>query len=224
VVEAYDKAGNRPDISIMRLLVDRIRKELSIGKHKSLHEMLKKLAHNIVILGQRHERSSSTNERFIEGVAAGKENPRSSLDVYRAAGGQLLDRKAHPFRIKEGQPQRPFGLAEPEELLDNITIASSLLNEAANSRATGRDMWTAASVADEIASQTKALIGDNSEMLKQMGRDWQRLADLIVHINKVSDTKVIEVQHPKGRRLDRLELEPESPLEMFRFVYGYFGG
>ena len=84
-------------------------------------------------------------------------------------------------------------------------------------------MWTAANVAEEISSLTKALLGDNGEMLKQMGRDWQRLADLIIHINKVSDTKIIEASHPKGRRLDRLELEPENPLEMFRFVYGYFG-
>jgi hypothetical protein len=224
LVEAYDKPDNRPELGIMRLLVDRMRKELSIGLHKSLHEQLKQLAHNIVILGSRHERSSSTSEKFMEAVAAGKENPRSSLDVYRAAGGQLLEKKLYPFRIKDGNPQRPFGTADIAEVIDNITIASTLLNEAAKTGTNVRDLWTASGVAEEVASQTKALFGDNSNMLKQMGRDLQRLEDLIVHINKTSDTKVIEANHPKGRRLDRLELEPESPLELFRFIYGYFGG
>lgn len=222
VVEAYAKANARPTLGDTRLLVDQFRKNLSLGQQRNLSKDLRQLAHAIVVLGQRHDRRSSSNDKYNEAIVNGSSNPRSSLDVYRSVGGYLLDKTVHPLRIRNGDAQKPLGNFDSEDLLINITIASSVLDEAINSRPSSRDMWTHSALIDEIKSQASTLIGDYSNDLRQMGRNWQRLADLIIYISKNSDAKIIESNSSKGRKLDQLESTPESVLELFRAIYGHF--
>jgi hypothetical protein len=188
-----------------------------------LSEELRQLAHNIVILGQRHDRWGSDNERHIESLVKGTKDPRSTLEVYRVAGGHLINKTLHPFRIKEGNSHHPLGKHSSEDLIDYIGIASELLQQAANDQASNRKMWTNAAIMDEIDSQTAALLEEHSEGLRQMGRNWQRLADLIVHIYKNNDTKIIEAGNARGKKLDIMEAEPKGVLDLFRFIYGHFG-
>ena len=104
----------------------------------------------------------------------------------------------------------------------NISIVSHLLHEATNALQSSRDMWTYEHIVEEIQSQTKAQFSDAQDGLRQMGRNWQRLADLIAWINKEGDAKIIEDNNSKGRKLDEHIIAAENPLELFRFVYGHF--
>jgi hypothetical protein len=223
VVDAYYEKGRQPNLGDTRLLVANIKQEASLGNHKKLSQELRRLAHNIVILGQRNERRGSDSERYIESIVKGSSDPRSTLDVYRVAGGHLLAKQVYAFRTKNGDPRHPLGDLSNTELIDHISIASELLHQAANAQPTSRDMWTYSSLVDEIDSQTSGLLDDHSDELRQMGRNWQRLADLIAYIYKNSDTKVIEASNARGKRLDILEAQPENVLELFRFIYGHFG-
>ncbi|GAB5492371.1 MAG: hypothetical protein Phog2KO_25860 [Phototrophicaceae bacterium] len=222
LVEAYAKPNARPNLGDARLLTEHFRKNLSLGEQRNLSKELRRLAHAIVVLGQRHDRRSSSSDRYNEAIANGSHDPRSSLDVYRSVGGYLLGNTVHPLRIRDGNAQKPLGDFSSDDLLINITIASSVLNEAINARPSSRNMWTHDALVDEVKSQVSTLIGKDTNDLRQMGRSWQRLADLIIYISKNGDTKVIESRNAKGRKLDKLEREPESVLELMRFVYGYF--
>lgn len=222
MVNAYDKPASRPNLGDTRLVVDHFRKQLSIGQNRELGEDLRKLAHAIVVLGQRHDRRSSTSDKHNESIARGKSDPRSVLDVYRASGGFLLDNSAYPFRIKEGNASNPLGENTVEDLAINFSIASTLLEEATNARPSSRNMWTNETLVDEINSQTATLIGEGAKQLHQMGRNWQRLADLVIHITKSGDAKIIEANNSRGRKLDKLETAPENELELLRFIYGHF--
>lgn len=221
-VNAYEKRDSRPNLGDTRLLVDRFRKQMSIGQQRELGEEFRKFAHAIVVLGQRHDRRSSNSDKHNMSIAQGKSDPRSVLDVYRAGGGYLLGKNAYPFRVSEGVASKPLGEGNPEDLFINISIASSLLDEATNARPSSRDMWTNDALVDEIDSQTATLIGDGAKQLQQMGRNWQRLADLVIHITKSGDAKIIEANNSRGRKLDKLESAPENTLELLRFIYGHF--
>lgn len=222
-VDAYQNKNNQPNLGDVRLLIANVGRDTNIATHKKLSNELRRLAHNIVILGQRHERRGSDSDRHIEGIVKGSNDPRSTLDVYRSAGGHLLNKKVHPFRTKDGNSHHPLGEMSSEDLIDQIGLASELLHQAANARPSSRDMWTYTAIVDEIDSQTSALLDDHTDDLRQMGRNWQRLADLIIYIYKNSNTKIIEAGNARGKRLDILEAQPENALELFRFIYGHFG-
>jgi hypothetical protein len=222
-VDAFHNENKRPNLGHLRLMVEKLRRDTSAGRHQDIHRELRQLAQAIVTLGLRHSRRSSDNDRHIEAVVQGKQNPGSIIDVYRAAGGYLLDNTVHPLRMKEANPDFPLGDATGEDLVTNISIASDLLHEATNALQSSRDMWTYEHIVEEIDSQTKAQFSDTQDDLRQIGRNWQRLADLIAWIYKEGDAKIIEDNNSKGRKLDEHIIAAENPLELFRFVYGHLG-
>lgn len=224
LVEAYDNPSAKSDLSDVRILAGNFRRNLSGGQHRELSQKFQEMATAIVTLGQRHEKRSSTSEKYNEAIARGTQDPRSALDVYRAVGGYLLENTGHPLRIRAGDTQNPLGDFTSEELLVNITIASSLISGAPNADFSSRHIWVQSALVDEVKSQTGTLMGDNTNTLRQMGRNWQRLADLIIYIVDHGDTKIIAETDPKGkgRRLDKLEATPDNVLEFLRAMGGYF--
>lgn len=222
VVEAYNNPSAKSDLSDVRILAGNFRRSLSLGQHREIGEEFRQIAHALVLLGERHEKRGSSGDKYNEAIVKGAYDPRSILDAYRALGGYLLDSTVHPFRIKEGEPRYPLGNFTSEELLVHAKIASSLLGDATNVSNVKREIWAYLALVDEAKSQISTLIGDNTNTLRQMGRNWQRLADLIFHITKNSDTEIIEPDSVKGRRLDNLETTPDSALDLFRAIYGNF--
>ncbi|MEO1165896.1 MAG: hypothetical protein AAFV98_19075, partial [Chloroflexota bacterium] len=74
-VEAYDNASARPNLGYMRLFVENIRRGSELGQRKNLVTNLRRLAHAIVVLGQRHNRRSSTNDKHNEAIVTGEKDP-----------------------------------------------------------------------------------------------------------------------------------------------------
>lgn len=224
-VEAYYNPSAKSDLSDVRILAGDFRRNLSTGQNRDLSQEFKELAAALVTLGQRHEKRSSSSDKYNEAIAKGTQDPRSALDVYRAIGGYLLEHTLHPFRTKAGEAQYPLGNFTSEELLINVTITSSLISDATNADFSKRHIWVQSALIDEVKSQTSTLMGNNTNTLRQMGRNWQRLADLIIHIVDSGDNKIVEDNDPKGRgpKLDKLETTPNNVLEFFRALGGYLG-
>ncbi|MDQ7035684.1 MAG: hypothetical protein Q9P01_12870 [Anaerolineae bacterium] len=221
-VDAFHNENTRPNLGHLRLMVEKLRRNTSAGHHQDVHRELRQLAQALVMLGMRHKRRSSDNDKHNEAIVSGKKDPSSMVDVYRASGGFLSDKVIHPLLMKEVNPDFPLGNATGEDLVINISIASHLLQQATEALLSSREMWTYNNIVDEISSQTQALFSDTQDNLRQMGRNWQRLADLIIWIYKAGDSKIIEDNNSKGRKLDEHVIAAENPLELFRFVYGQF--
>jgi uncharacterized ubiquitin-like protein YukD len=220
LVESYDKRV--PEFNIVREIIEDIRNYTDIGTHRAMAKNMRQMAHDIVILGDRHSRRSSAGERFFERLARGEQDPKSILDVYRAAGGYLLSRRIHPMHLQDNDATLPFGIKDIDDLIAHVNIASVLIHQAVTARPNSRDQWTFAMIADEMGSQTKALVGNHRDELRQMGRNWQRLQDLIIKIHADSDVKVIEQNHNLGRKLDIQDAVPKDVMQLFRFTYGFF--
>jgi hypothetical protein len=222
-VDAFHNENTRPNLGNQRLMMEKLRRATGSNRHAGLHHDLRQLAHSIVILGQRHSRRSSTdNERRIETIVLGTEDPGSVIDVYRAAGGYLLENIVHPLRMKEVNPDFPLGDETGEDLIANIAITSHLLHQATSAFPSSRDIWTYKDIVDEIESQRKAQFTENVDEIRQMGRNLQRLADLVIWIYEHGDIKIIEDNNNQGRKLDEHSIAAVNPLELFRFVYGGF--
>jgi hypothetical protein len=220
-VDAFHNENTRPNLGVQRLMVEKLRRDTSANVHHTIHRELRQLSQSLVTLGMRHKRRSSDKDSYIESIIQGKEDPASMVDVFRASGGYPLDNVIHPMHMKEVNPDYPLGDAKGEDLVDNITIASNVLHQAANALQSSREMWTYAHIVDEISSQTQAQFSDPQNDLRQIGRNWQRLADLIVWIYKTGDPTVIEDNNSKGHKLDEHIIAAENPLELFRFIYGF---
>jgi hypothetical protein len=221
IVNLFSVKNAEPSLQTLRQSVDRMRQALEPIQVRELVHDLRQLAHTAVILGQRHDQRSSNSDKHIENVVAGSTDPRSIVDVFRAAGGHLLENKVYPFRTQDPDATNPFGKGRGDEVAINVTIASNLLHQAINARPTGRDIWTAAAIFAEIDSQMAGVAEPGRDDMRQMGRDWQRLADLLIWMYKNSEPKVIEAGNSRGRKLDKHEIAPANPLELLRFYYGY---
>jgi len=219
----YHDKDQRPNLERLRIMFEYLRHDTSAGQHQEIYQQLRQLAHAIVILGQNHERRTGSITRRLTSIISGDTSPQSIIDVYRAAGVYLLDNQEHPLRTKPGDLQNPLGDVHPDDLVENISTTSNLLHQATNARPSSKDMWSFEALKDEIESQTQAQFPEVQAELSQVGRNWQRLADLITEIYKNSDARVIEENNSKGKRLEKHLIEPESPLELFRFIYGHFG-
>lgn len=213
---------NRPGLADLRMMIENFRSATELSDHKELARQMRRIAHSIVLLGDRQDKRSSNNERWIEQVVAGQSDPKSVLDVFRSAGGYLLAGRRHPFRLKDHSAAMPFGELDGPEIPIHAEIVANLLEEAISARADTRNQWSYVAVVDEIESLSGALLGDHRVALRQMGRNWQRLSDLVYHIANEGNKNIIEPDNRQGRRLDNHETEPQSALEFFRFVYGYF--
>ncbi|MEM9954918.1 MAG: hypothetical protein AAF846_25145 [Chloroflexota bacterium] len=222
MANVYSSKDKQPNLGDVRVLANKIRRTLSLGEQRKLSEDLRKLTHAIVVLGQRHERRSSSDNKYRMALVKGQQDPRSVLDVFRTSGGYLTKKSAYPFRLSVGDATQPMGDATPDDLQHNIAITSELLDMATKAFPNSRNMWTTKMLADEIKSQVASLTGDASKNVTQTGRDWQRLADLIIHIAETGDAKIIEVNHSRGRKLEKLETAPENALELMRAIYGSF--
>jgi hypothetical protein len=183
---------------------------------------LRRVAHDMVILGEQHNRRSKNDETYIRAIVSGDKQPQSILDVMRVAGGYLIDENVHPFRLKEKEDvSKPFGSLQPDSHPKRVVAMKRILHAATTSRPTSRHVWTGEAIADEINSRVQSLPGSGLDtLLKQTGRDWQRLADLIAHIVETSDTDVIQSDNSTGRKLDKQAVQPQSPLALLRFMYG----
>lgn len=222
-VETFENKQAIPDLMYLRRQAETFRNGTSIAQLYDLSRELRQVAHSIVILGEQHSRRSNNSDRFIQQVVEGSQDPKSMVDVFRAAGGNLLDKKVYPLRLKGEGNDRPFGTGSAYDRLTNITLASTVLQHATQARPSNRQMWPQAAIADELASLKNSLVEPSArDAARQLGRDWQRLADLIVYITDKSDTKVIENGNNLGNRLQRHEVQPSDPLQMYRFIYGYF--
>jgi len=222
-VEMFASKQHIPELFYLRQVVDELRRDTTLALHIDLSKELKQMAHKLVVLAEQHERRSSNSSRHKEQIAEGAQDPKSMLDVFRASGGHLLEKKVYPLRIKQDGNGRPFGQAAPADIVVNITIASNVMHQATIASPTSRSLWSYADLADELDSLCQTLPAAGvRDAIRQLGRDWQRLADLISHIHKESDPHIIEPNNKQGLRLEEHEERPEDVLQWFRFVYGFF--
>ena len=62
------------------------------------------------------------------------------------------------------------------------------------------------------------------EIRDKLAADWQRLAELIIHIFDKADRSALDPGSRLGRELDSQKRLPESAVEFYRMMYSFFLG
>jgi hypothetical protein len=81
--------------------------------------------------------------------------------------------------------------------------------------------------AEAIHGEIESLWGDISlyerrELVRDLAIDLQRIPVLLAYISEHGDVKAMEDKSGLGKKIDTFKYRPESTLEFYRFIYGYF--
>lgn len=218
-VQAYREQP--PDDDQLRGYLEGVRLDLVKQQQVEMGRELQELARILVILGQRHQHQSRDDERYVAALAAGKANPRSIVDVYRAAGGYLTGKAFVPLELDSGNRDAPLGSFPGDDLLDHVRFAVHVLQQASTARPSNRSFWSAAALSNELESRVLALGDEQRDTVRQLGTDWQHLAALLVTIAQNSDPSVIEPENERGQQLAQCHATPANVLELLRYASGF---
>lgn len=221
----HAEGAKRPELFPLRKIVSDIRGNLTPLNVREIANAMQKIAQTLITLGTAHKRHSSTNDRYLQALVDGSQEPRSVLDIFRASGGYLLQQNYYPLRLGKSDNATLFNGATPENLVTQMVIADHILSSALSATVDRRNPWRYTQIADELRSLSQALPdAAQRDIVRQLGRDWQRVADLIWLIFDQGDPAVIDPNNRRGNQLARHEVEPATALEALRFYYGFFLG
>ena len=219
-----DKRGG-PSLKALFGDLDSLVGGLTDDDREALATTLLELGRAIEALGrqQKQNRPRDLNSH-IGGLVEGQAQPLTALDVLRLLGGYFARGRrvsvplvqaatTHPFRDRAAPSlllEAKMALRVLRNLLeafppdDKITISPNLL------RGEVESLWT------ELPP------GDRRNLVQDLGTDFQSIPDFVWQIYDSGDLKALEEGSGLGRKLDANRQRPESTLELYRFVHGYF--
>ncbi|MFO7321648.1 MAG: hypothetical protein DIU68_007955 [Chloroflexota bacterium] len=183
------------------------------------------LGRAIEALGRRQKETRPRNlKSHVQALYEGKAQPKQALDVLRVLGGSLSDGRPQPVEIKQAPTSHPFrDRAAPSVLLE-VRVAVRVLSNLARAFPPHR---IAALTPPVLRAEIESLLADlpiaeRNRVGAEIAADLLRLPELVWHIYNSGDTKALEESSSLGRKLDSNRQRPESTLEFYRFVRGYF--
>ena len=180
----------------------------------------------VLILGkQARSKAPRDHDKHIDALLAGKAQPKSGLDVLRVMGGYFARGKRYNTKLDRATK---FPLAERSApmLRDEAQITNQLLRGVIQALPPDKDVTlTSAAILGEVESLWGNIpLEQQREVVRALAIDFQRLADLVLHITEQGDERALEGSSPLGKRLDSGKQQPKSTLEFYRYVHGYFRG
>lgn len=225
LADLYHAEATPPELYPLRKIVSDLRSDLTPLNVREIAKAMRKISSSIVELGTANKRHSSNNDRYLQALVDGSQEPRSVLDIFRASGGYLLQKQSYPLRLGVNDSIEIFNNDDPETLVTHMVIASHVLEAALTPQIDRRNPWSYALISDELRSLSLALPDAAArDTVQQLGRDWQRAADLIWLFFNQGNIAVVDDRDKRGQQLARHEVEPKTSLELLRFYYGFFLG
>jgi hypothetical protein len=172
---------------------------------------------------QKQNRARDLNGH-VSGLLEGQAQPATALDVLRLLGGYFARGRRVSIPLVQAATTHPF----------RDRAAPSLLLEAQMSLRVLRNLLEAFPPEQKIMISPNLLraemeslwadlpMGDRRNLVQDLGTDFQSIPDLVWHIYDNGDSRALEDGSGLGRKLDSNRQRPESTLELYRFVHGYF--
>lgn len=213
---AYQR--EKPTGNQIQVFYDTLRVRVDAATREKLGVEVMNFARSLALIARQSDARLSTG--MLNGLAAGRENPRNIVDVFRVGGGKLLNGQVLPARLKQADAPTPFGEVPTQELYNRLIYANAVLRQPLVVWPSGKAVtWTAAAVVDELDSMLKMLPADTgADTAQRLGNAWQRLADFIPLFMKDVDSNILDADNRTGRKLDNMTMQPRYALEFFRYL------
>lgn len=182
-----------------------------------------KMGRVILQLGGLQSRVRGGNDnRRIEALLKGRENPHTALEVMRVVGGYLSQGMLYPLKLETLQNPHPLGNRNASGFLEDIQMAQESLQSANDCMGKANANVSGQAIYDEMESLWQAVPSSiQRDIVKDFAIDMQRLADLIPQIASSGDARALE-NSGLGRKLAENKSRPRNVLEFYRFVAGYY--
>jgi hypothetical protein len=177
----------------------------------------------IVLADQQKANAPRDRDKHIDALVIGKADPTSVLDVFWIMGGYFTKGKRYNNKLERPASVRALGDRSAPMLKDESQIINGVLRGALRAFPPDKKITLNA---DAIRLEMDSLWGEISlikqrEIVRDLAVDLQRVADLTATIVAMGGDKALE-DNTAARKLEQNDQQPKNPLEMYRFVSGYF--
>lgn len=221
----YDDKNQYPLLTVLLSDLDSLSGGLTSKERLALAGAIMELARLVAAVAAQHRKlHSRDSDSQVEQILTGNGSASSVLDVLRALGGFFARGRRLEYREKV-VPQHPLGGRPAHELLKEIETANRTLATALRAVPANRKLSLSAhAVQGEAESLWNALSAHERRVLEpNLAADLQGIADWALAITAKVDQKVLQDDSSLSKKLMMLSKRPESTLEFYRFMSGYFG-
>lgn len=198
---------------------------LSDDDRETLAVAILDLGRAIEALGrqQKQNRPRDLNSH-INALLDSSGQPQTALDVFRLLGGVYARGRRIDIPMVQASSVHPFRDRAAPSLLLEIQMTLRVLRNLLDAFPPDEKITvTPSALRAEIESLWADIAqAERRNLLNELGTDFQAVPDLVWQIFDNGDTKALDENSGLGRKLDANRQRPESTLELYRFVYGYF--
>ncbi len=221
----YTEKTKPPGIRTLFGDLDSLVGGLSDEERKALSRAMLNVARAISALGkQQHDNRPRDLETHYNALAAGTAAPLSALDVLRVMGGFFARNRRIEIQHDIPASAHPLGdRAAPSLLAEARVVARTLRSLILAFPADEKVTLSAEAIRAEAESLWAELsLADRRKLVRALADDLQSIPTLLTMMYDTSDPRVLEENNGIGRQLDMTKRRPETALEFYRFVCGYF--
>jgi hypothetical protein len=214
-----------PTLTVLVNDLDSLNGGLSQEDRAALSEAILELGRLIALLAGRHRsvRPRDTDEQ-IESLLTGQGSAQTVLDVFRVMGGYLAQGRRVGIKTDKSTEGHPLSDRAAHLLLKDLQQINRMLRMAIRAFPANEKIVIGA---DVIRAETESLwaeisLADRRALVRDLAIDLQRIADLALMVTERGDGKALQDDSALGKRLDMMRQRPESALEFYRLMHGYF--
>lgn len=175
----------------------------------------------IIRLARQYRAGRTTGEAaHAKQVVSGRVNPASMIDFVRVMSGGLVEGRRLTLQIKPAATRYPFQDFSMAEVMNGFAKLRVILHPLVTTLPLNKRPDLNARVIITEMQSFAGMMGVD-ETLREIARDWQYLADLLILLDETSDAKAFG-DGGLAKKLDTNKQAPVGALELMRFIYGYY--
>jgi hypothetical protein len=222
---AYVERDRVPGLKILLGDLDSLNGGFKNDDRKALVREILTLGKLLVTLAQRQKNLRPRNgDAITAALLNGTQDAVGPLDLMLLLGGYFARGTRAPYNIEQSLQSHPLGPRAAGDLLAHAKISNTLLR--AYLRLFPIDSkrhFSASALRGELESLWDDIpLHERRKLVHDLAVDFQRLPLLITHIAMHGSSRVLNDGDSLARRLESGQRRPESTLELYRFISGYF--
>ena len=222
--QVYADKARLPSMGAVMNDLDSLSGGLTNAERQTIATEMVGLGKAIIVLADQQKANRPRDpEKHIDALLIGKADPTSVLDVFWVMGGYFTKGKRYALKLERPASIRAMGNRSAPMLKDESQIINGVLRGALRAFPPDKKLTLNA---DAIRLEMDSLWGEISlvkqrELVRDLAVDLQRIADVTAAIVQMGGDKAME-EGGAARKLEQNDTQPKNPLEMYRFVSGYF--
>ncbi|MCC6616012.1 MAG: hypothetical protein IT320_21260 [Anaerolineae bacterium] len=222
---AYVDPARAPGLKVLLGDLDALNGGLTDDDRHALSQHIIEMGRTIVSLAQRKDvQSPKDADEQRDALVVGSEDAATALDLLFVLGGYFSQGKRVKYYVEQTLSAHPLGTRSAPDLVRYTRMASGLLRTLLKIYpAQGERSYSTKTIHAELESLWNEIPLDRRRKIVQdLAQDFQRLSILIFYIANTGSSRVLRDDDRGGRKLETNQRKPESTLELYRFVSGYF--